>query len=508
MRGKTYSVILLTSIVLVLFSGCQRSLDSHNTAGLQAKPLQQNSGPDVSPSESSEAIPFSLEQTVSRMNSQTRISMNPDDYILQVIDGNLDIDQIEEQVIVFKKKNDPEDRIRVLVADFDNVRNIYIPAWQGETQGTNTRTFTIYLQDLVGDHIQEMLCFGRNNKGEQTLDVFRKAPSPHGLGIYYIPILSLFSDGSIEVDERARSESYQLLQRSDESFSVSSYQRDPDSKNIMDIVKSTYYWSHQENKYVFGKTEKIPGQVVAEKQLADLFAKDSDGFESYLNGPWYRTSSEKQRESGSSGEIMYFDSRNRRISFYNGEIQESLVWMSSYRTIYRGLFINCSNEAISSITKQLSISVTGMDTLDLQIKGGEGWDGQYKRLGKDLQNAYLTAKKKAATLSPIDLNGLYRNESGLEIYFSSPNLTLRENGKELSGGYVVYNLGENILEMKIMKNSGLVDSERTYRLQFTEQIQGPKIVRDIVLQPAVVTISGMDTKPGQSLKLQQIVDKE
>ena len=504
-RNAIYTGFIIVGTILFLCS-CTKSPDAYAARTSKiGKTAVNGEAPQVKRVEADSSLP--LEQRVNDLLSQTRIPLSSEYHLLQVINVNLDIDQIEEQIIIFKKKNDPSDRIKLMVVDFDNVRNTYIVTWQGETQGTNNRAFTVFLQDLIGDHVISILCYGRNNKGEQTLDVFRKTPSPNGLGLYYNSIVSIASNGSIEVEDRQRSEAYQLLQKNDESFAIIVYSRDPDSTNISDLIKTTHYWNPQENRYIPAKHDKIPGQIVAEKQIAELFNKESEEFEKFLSGPWFLTSSsDSTGKPRNTGEIIHFDPKLRKITFYKGEIQEVFNWSNSYRTIYRGLYINCTNEAISSITKQISISVSGTDSFDMQVRGGEGWDGQYKRLNKDLQYAYLSSRKAGVKLSTVQLAGLFKGENGTELYFSAPNFTLRESNKELSGGYAIYSFSGDILELKVIKENGLVDSSRTYRILLQEETKGKRTIRNLILQPALVNYKSVDVKSVGSLRFQQIVD--
>jgi hypothetical protein len=187
-------------------------------------------------------------------------------------------------------------------------------------------------------------------------------------------------------------------------------------------------------------------------------------------------------------------------------MQQIFLWHTSYRTIYRSIYLNCVNESISNITTQLSISVSGMNSFDLVVKGEEGWDGQYRRLGKELQSVFISAGHKKVELSPVSLSGLYRGEGGVEIYFSSPRFTMRENGRESSGGYVVYGFDGEILELKILKNNGLVDSVRTYKLTYQEEKQGNQVLRNLLLQPAEVRSTGVQVKARGELRLQQITE--
>ena len=439
--------------------------------------------------------------------SRILVPLQGDDYVIQALDTNLDIDQLDEQIIVFKKKNDPEDRIQIMVVDFDTVRNTYVPVWIGKTLATNNRNFTLYTADVLGDHVPEIICMGRNNKGEQTLDIFRKTLPPQGLGLYYTSIFSQSSTGSIEIQEQPRSEAYRLLQKNDPSFPIFVFNRDPESSNFMDLIKFTYYWNQREQHYVLGGEEKVPGQIQAEKQLAELFAKDADAFEQFLFGPWYRISTGvKNPPTSLQQEMVYFDPLSRRIVFYNNEMQEILVWRSSYRTIYKGLYINTHNEAIPSIQKQISISVVGMDTVELQVRSiDDTWSSTYKKLSKELQNRYISARIPKITLSPIQLEGTFKNQEGIEIAFKGNSFILIENEKRSSGVYTLYSFQEHtILELKGLKPNGLSEFLRSYSVLLQEEKKSPQIIRNLILTPVKVEVSKVIEQGGDSLRLYQI----
>jgi hypothetical protein len=149
----------------------------------------------------------------------------------QVINANLDVDEIEEQIVVYKRREDPEDRIRILIADYDLVRNTYVLSWNGESGANNLRTFAVYTTDVTGDHNLEIVCFGMNNSGEQTLDIFRRTAAPTGLELYYERVLQLSSDASIEIDEHERSDAYSTGLTTGASFPVVHYAQNQDSEN-------------------------------------------------------------------------------------------------------------------------------------------------------------------------------------------------------------------------------------------------------------------------------------
>jgi hypothetical protein len=396
-------------VIILLLTGCERAPST------QTSYRQKNSARVVTPDPVGDnqagGTPLSsldaLEEPLS-----TRVPMSRQDKVIQVINTNLDIDQLEEQIIVFKNTQDPGDHIRVLVADYDDIRNSYQASWQGETQASNIRSFTVYLKDLIGDHSIDIICLGMNNRGEQTLDVFRKTASSLGFGLNYAPIAAIATRGSIEIEERERSSAYQLMQKSEESFPIASYTRDPESENPSDLLKTTWYWKYQDKRYVAARTDRLPGQKIQEKQLADLFNAGEGEFEKFITGPWFR-------DKTAGGDIVHFDPPAKKIVFSTGDVQEIFDWASSYRTIYRSLYINCANESISSITRQLVVSVQSLDTIELRVQGSEGseiWSGSFKKLPRGVQSSLLASKKKKAALWEGQLAGLYRNDAGLELY--------------------------------------------------------------------------------------------
>ena len=493
-KGIRYSLLLALSVFLFQCSG-------KNTMPSSPQPPTRATAPQGT---SGNRQGFPQENSV---QSRILVPLQGDDYVIQALDTNLDIDQLDEQIIVFKKKSDPQDQIQIMVVDFDTVRNTYVPVWIGKTLATNNRNFTLYTADILGDHVPEIICMGRNNKGEQTLDIFRKTLPPQGLGLYYTSIFSQSSTGSIEIQEQPRSEAYRLLQKNDPSFPIFVFNRDPESSNFMDLIKFTYYWNQREQRYVLGGQEKVPGQIQAEKQLAELFAKDAEAFEQFLSGPWYRISTDvKNAPATMQQEMVYFDPLSRRIVFYNNEMQEILVWRSSYRTIYKGLFINAHNEAIPSIQKQISLSVLGMDTVELQVRSiDDTWSSTYKKFSKELQNRYITARTPRIALSPIQLEGTFKNEGGIEVTFQGNSFVLVEKEKRFTGVFLVYSFkAYTILELKALKPNGLVEFLRSYSFVLQEEKKGPQIMRSLTLTPVQVGVSKVTEQPGEALRLYQI----
>ena len=433
-----------------------------------------------------------------------KVTLSSDFLVSQVIDVNLDIDQMDEQIVVFKRRDDPEDRIRLLVVDFDTVRNTYVPTWEGVTRANNLRTFVVSTLDVTGDHTLEIVVMGMNNAGNQTLDVFRQVPAPTGFGLFYQNIASKESDASIEIEEIDRPVAYTSMQSTGPAFPIHVYRRNQETENPLDLIKATYQWRPSEGRFLLVMEEEIPGVRTAEAQLRALYEGNNEEFERFLTGPWYRATAGAR---GMGGELAYFDPRLRRVTFFRGDSQESYHWLNSHKTIYRsgpGLWINLHSEAVDTVRKQAAVSVTSIDTLVVTIDGNDVWNGTYRRLTPSLQRAMVTAAAQGPRVAHLPLSGLYRNESGTEILFSSPRFTFREGGAERTGGFALYHADQYVLDMKFLDPNGLVTESRVFRVEHSEQIQDDRVIRTLKLTPARIRSSGVETTSTRTITLEQI----
>lgn len=429
----------------------------------------------------------------------------PEEYLpSQTLTMNLDLDETEEQIIVFKRRDDPQDLIRILVVTFDPIRNNWIRAWEGTTIANNLRSFTLYTDDLIGDHEQEIVCFGINNDGEQTLDVFRRTSNALGLGLAYSPVLSLSADVTITVQELSRSEAYESMEvTSAQSYPVIAERRDPTSDNIFSTIITTYFWDVSTRRYVRALEERIPGDVIQDSRLRDLFAGDENAFERFLNGPWYRSSSTPEEV-----QIAFFGLLDRTIVFHTGHehLQQAFTWDDSAKTLYgRGIQLFVTNESIRTVKKLISISVQDLNQIAVNIQGSDDLDGTYERLTESLQAAVLDRSGQTATLSDIRPRGLYQGDDGLEIVFGSPDFTYRDRNGARAGGYALYRIdGTTVLELKFVDANRLPVESARYSVEYAEITDDDRVIRQLVLEPGTVGIAGFTSSGAPTVALEQI----
>lgn len=423
-----------------------------------------------------------------------KVPIPKQDNLLQVINVNLDLDQSEEQILVLKNKEKADAPIQIAVADYDNVRNEYVMSWEHTTYATNIRTFTVKTEDIIGDHNLEIICTGMNSKGEQTLNIFRKTHPPTGVNLYYTQIFGIAVKGTIAIEKHQRSQAYKLGQKNGTSFSIVTYSKDPSGSHIGDLVKRTYNWKYQTNTYVETDTQKIPGKQIEDQRLNKLYSEGAKAFESFLAGPWVKSSSsgaangtDPTASTPDSGDtILFFDPTKKEITFYSGDVMEVYYWENSYRTLYNSLVISGYNELVQYIKAQISLSVTSID--HIQVYSPDQWAGSYQKLTESMQQSLI--KHSNVPYTPPKLSGTYTSPSGAKLDFKDPRFTLDEGGKSRTGGYSIFDYGVPVLELRFLTPGGIVDGTKAYKLDFSEEKSKTQIIRKLVLTPGRLSIHG------------------
>jgi len=488
-------------IITIFLTGCIDAVDEE-----PAIPVSKEIEIGVNGETDSEVAVKTVESTKNRkaphenLEIQSRVEIDPRFVLLHTQLQNLDLDQIEERILILKSRDNPNSHIHISVIDFDTVSNRYINAWDGETGAVNVRTFSISFADIVGDHILEIICSGTNEKGERTLDIFRKTLSPEGYGIYYTSICSITADGSIQIKKHERSQAYKLGQKNGLSYPIVAYSRDKSSSNVMDIVKYEYYWKYQENKYVRGRSEKIPGSDIAEQQLQELFTKDTPDFEQFLKDPWFKQSRDRETDPAElPEEMIVFEPDHRQIIFFSGNVQEIYTWESSHRTrIPNSIYISGSNQLVPFIEKRISVFVTAPDTIQIQVSDRDfqssnfDWDGTYNRLGDSLQKTVISKMKASESKQAVELEGVYTNSKGNSLRFEYPHVTINESDNTMHGLFTVYSLDSNILEIKLISEARTIVGQRVYKIDQEIDEHGQIRIFTLNLTPGSIGVHGFN----------------
>lgn len=503
-----YSQFLLL-FTLILMASCKNDLKNNVVKPLEINPVYNGK---VSDNETLNSIVHYFDE-----EKKPKVTLNPNDILIDLIDTNLDLDSHDEQILIVKNNSSSDSLVRIIVADFDDIINSYSVTWEGTTGSNNIRSLLITLKDITGDHNLEIVCSGTDLDGKETLNIYRRTPSQGRIILHYSEILNLIVDGNIEIKEENRSQAYQTGISDGLSFPVIVTTTDKDSDNLLDLIEETYFWRNQESKYKLISIDKIPGDQIESTKLRELFRSDRNYFKSFLNGPWMFSGSDNSLSYNNP--IVYFDTDKDKVVFSNNDFLEIYLWESSSKTLSNTLQINCKNELVSFLDVSISVKVLDLNNISLKFKDNsirnnrnsenQVWTGNYFKLNEDIQRNLIGEFRSISKESEIPfLYGYYRSDTGDEISFNSPNFTLKTDDSDLHGGYYLFDNGLKIAEFKILDKNNLVQDVITYKYDYFEEVNEIEIIRTIILIPGSLTIKGFVPSGEHFVRYIQIEQKE
>lgn len=488
---------LLLALAVVVFACSPGAIPVVRPA---AAPSSDSSGPAVESPRSLPSAPSDRERP--------RISVDPADTILQIIDANLDADPDDEQVIAVKRTGEVSAPVRILVADADPARGAYYyQSWEGATNATDTRVLSVTLEDLVGDHKLDIVASGMNDAGQLTLDVFHPIPALRGGGLRYKPVCQIVAD-DIKLEDSQRPDSYANSDKNGDSFPIAAYLRDTESHNVTDMVRITYAWSAAEARYTPGSPEKVPGTQLAQGLLQKLYGSpDVGAFERFLSGSWVQIVHDDQgRKPDQYGPIIDFDPRARTVSLSSGSSTEVYAWRDTVRTIYRVLVV-AQNEAVPQITRTISVTVQSASSIVVSNQGSDTDETPpvpYTKITPDIAARLLSGSQGQVNLVQIPLDGTFTGPGRLTVEFHTPLLTWSDGDRKRVGSYVLFSLeGSVVLSVAYQGDPGEVEQTTSWIAVLKERKDTTNLVRTLVLTPGFLTVDGFEVSGGDPVTLQQ-----
>ena len=405
--------------------------------------------------------------------------------VIDVIDVDLDADEPDEQIITAKVRGDGEDRIRLVVADFDPLLSRYRVSWEGATLATNVRTFVVRALDMVGDHVPEIVAVGADADGRQTLDVFRRLRTG---GVRFRSVFSAHSDGNITINERPRSEAYVGRQASGESFSIEVYR-------LNDLVRASYRWQAQEERYAPDSEVEITGNEV--QRLRRPAGTDRDALERHLDGPWLRD----------GGMIVFFDRRARVAAFSTPTSQVRYTWLttgSAYSASGPVARIALQNEQLPSVRRSMSVVLIGLDEIRVIVSDDEERGGRYRRMTANERD--LAVHSDAAAARNLAPAGVFSGEADDELVFDAPRFQWRSPGRNWSGAFNVLAFDTPILELRVYDDQAIRTA--AFAIEYEEfQQSAAQTLRRLTLRPVELFVSGPEPIGGTPVVFEQIVER-
>jgi hypothetical protein len=362
-----------------------------------------------------------------------KIPIGKNEKVLEIINTNLDLDEAEEQILILKETTDSSSPIKIVIADNEDHRNMYVKAWEGITNATNSRIFKVELLDVVGDYSHQIVLHGMNAR-DLTLDIFKRTPSLSNPGLHFQPICQIISNGTIRIHKIERSPEYESGQKNGESFPVIVERKELGSKNDMDLIEETYSYIASTNRYTLTGVRNIPADVASQEKLSPLFSTNDEGaFLAFLKGGWF--------EKTQKDKLVAFFPETNQIVFSMGNVSEVYDWDYSRRTLFNGLMIVAHNILIKSIKININITARALNAINVSFED-DTWSGEYQKLNEVSQEHYYTADAKSLRPSTLDLSGVYEDEQTNEkesnqIIFEPPYFTWVLKQKSMYGGYSI-----------------------------------------------------------------------
>lgn len=426
----------------------------------------------------------------------SKIALEDGAILVSVITQDFDGDPQDEQIVAYRSASENDGPIHVAYVDFDEVSGGYRRLWTAATAATKPRTLGLYAKDLVGDRSVCVVVTGLNDAGEQTLTVFRMArPSPVPPRTFE-KIAELRVDGSIVIQERERSQAYQLGLASDRSFVISTYGRDYESANIMDQIEVNYTFDAVGGRYERSGTARIPGTQMEQRRVRDILDGTPGRFESFLEGLWYYAGPDT---APGEKRYLYFDPQKREIIFYFEDTQEVFTWQNSNATRY-GIYISSQNISVTTLRRLIDIELESVDGIrmkmfeDVRLKIGVTgrWDGSYRKASATKGRP---ARQGPSTSAWID--GTFDGQMG-RVRFRSDGSYETTTGDGIRRGRYAFFRVDNLELLEFRPQDTLASAREVYSVERPAGSEG-----DLVLTKVRLGVRGMENLHEGPLRLRR-----
>jgi hypothetical protein len=475
--------------LLALVTGCN---------GPGTGPGQKTPRMVVPPAQSSGADPAAAEAAAASATATTtvpKVPLDSGEKLISVADVNLNLERTDEQILVTKDSGGAADaRIRISVVEYDPVLQTYRRSWEDFTSATDERYFTVTTGDVVGDHGVAIICQGATLDNRLTLDIYRRSANA-GTKLTYSAIFSAVAAGDIAIQQEARSQAYLSGTTEGKPFPIVVTERDPESPDAVDIVKTTYQWSTLDRRYLATGKTRVRGEAVEREQLQALFSSNSpDQYLQFLAGSWLRSDQESPSPSSSMGELLRFSPQDHTLQIFSARnrVQEDYIWDKA-DCYYGNVTIRAArNSILPDITKDVRVSVqTRQEVLvsvESTIDRTDAWKGVYRRVSEQALTQQLADPRRGeAVLQP---SGLYDGTDGSQLVFEAPHVSWIDKSGTLSGGFYLYRLDRLVLGITIQKGYGERSEERAYIVEQSTRTDSKRTTITLALRPAELTVYG------------------
>lgn len=246
--------------------------------------------------------------------------------------------------------------------------------------------------------------------------------------------------------------------------------------------------------------------------LQELLAGDGTAqwgtaqWERHLAGPWYRLAPAEAGAAPDRGlQLILFEPERRRITLFEGDVQESYLWDDSHRPPAPRIGIRVRNELVPSIERTIDVEVVTGAEIRMAMQGGDHhFDGAYRKLDADARARLARSGAVRPGPAELDLAGRYHAADGQAIDFEPPRFTWQSGDQRVSGVYALYSLERLVIVFKVTSPAGVTRELRTYTVDYRQRRRGERLLRSLVLHPARLEISGVADAGAAALHFERL----
>ncbi len=425
------------------------------------------------------------------------IILNQDEILINSITADINGDSWDDQISAIKRGNSPDIILLVFLNDIKTGQ--YMRAAEIKTEISQANTFSFYMMDVTGKHVNALVYSGITNGNETVLKVFQPSWTD---GFALNLIADLKSDGTVFIQEIYRSDAYSFGMTTGESFPIWTYSSDPDAgPQTLDQIHTQYNWNEQAGLYEKTSEMKIPGKRIEAKELQRIQDGTTETFENFLEGLWYKPSSTEHTQ------YLFFSPKDKEIIFQVDNTQEIYDWNSS--TLRRnGIYLSTSNKSISTLRRRFDITLSALDEIKLKlsedvqmiINTESQWDGIYKKMPVTITETKAEHISSAAISSVLQGNGGWVSPNGLSLSFTPERYTVESSRGTDTGMYGIMQVGEKtVIQFRSVTDIKMFDGY--YGIYVSEEPETEKTL--ITMIPVTISLTGTEAVPGETFQFEQ-----
>ena len=369
------------------------------------------------------------------------IKLNPDETLISIVSMDFDGDGFEDQVNAIKTNTSPY--ISLIIGLYNPKTSVYERMGVIATKIIQTKTFAYTGMDITGEHKISLVYQGFAENGNSILQAYFITKQNDKLKLNQIA--NFEGDGTIFIQQLDRYDEYDKTNTAGQSFPIWVYTSDTAQSDVVntDQLQIKYDWNSEEKKYVKVTQIRVPGNQIAEKELARIQDGTEKTFANFLEGLWYKTDNE-----GTDIRYLSYNYDSREIIFLDSDTEEVYSWENT-NLRRNGAYLSGTNQEIQNLQRRINISLRSLDTINIKIQDdvrmlineGNLWDGEYKKLNT---NASFSNQKTKQNLSEnykteLEKGPIWKTSDGSTVTFNSGAYTATGGNISETGKYVFEN---------------------------------------------------------------------